>query len=164
MDKNFIGQKRKKLYTEFISKFIPQNIKTYIEPFGGSFAVSTYLDNKPDTLIYNDINHYDINIVADITHHLDYKVIFDMYDNADTVFFLDPPYFRKEKWYAGCENYTKDFHIELHDEIKKLKGKVILSYEKHKFILDLYKDFNVYEYDGTNYLFKKEMIITNFYI
>lgn len=87
-----------------------------------------------------------------------------MYDNADTVFYLDPPYLLKEKWYVGCENYTKDFHIELHDEIKKLKGKVILSYEKHKFILDLYKDFNVYEYDGTNYLFKKEMIITNFYI
>lgn len=32
----FIGQKRKQLYTEFISKHFPEKIKTYVEPFGVS--------------------------------------------------------------------------------------------------------------------------------
>jgi len=158
------GFKRKQLYDEFISKFIPENINRYVEPFAGSFAVGTYIlyDKPPKLLIYNDINKYNIDILADAIHHLDYKEIFKMYDSEDTVFYLDPPYYQKEQAYVGCENYTKDFHIELHNEIKKLKGKVIMSYEDRRFIMDLYKDFNIHTYKGDNRIFKYEIIITNF--
>jgi DNA adenine methylase len=157
-----LGQKRKRFYDEFISKFMPQNIKIHVEPFGGSFIVSTYLNQRPDTLIYNDINVYDINIIADKIHKLDYTDIFRMYDSIDTVFYLDPPYYLKEKWYDNCEHYTKDFHIELKNEIGKLKGKIILSYEKQPFILNLYNGYHIHEYDGNCRTFNKELIITNF--
>lgn len=164
---NFIGGKRLKLYNEFISKFIPKNIETYVEPFAGSFAVACYiveerLNNSPKKFIYNDINDYDFTVYADKVHHLDYKEIFKMYDNTDTVFYCDPPYYKKEFLYNGCKDYTKQFHIELHDELKKLNGKIVLSYEENRFILDLYKDFNIHRYDGNTQIFRKELIITNF--
>jgi site-specific DNA-adenine methylase len=158
----FIGKKTKNIYTEFISKYIQKNISIYVEPFGGSFAISTYLENKPDLMIYNDINTYDININADHIHHLDYKDIFDMYDSPDAVFYIDPPYFLKEFYYDGCENYTKDFHVELKEKINNLKGKVIISYESKSFILKLYSDYNIYRYNGTDPILKNEIIITNF--
>lgn len=160
----FIGQKRKQYYTEFISKFLPKNIKTYVEPFGGSFAVACYIieediENSPERFIYNDINRYDMNIYADKVHHLDYKEIFKMYDSEDTIFYLDPPYYKKEHLYDGCENFN---HEELRDEIKKLKGKVVLSYEDKPYIRKLYKDLNIHLYDGERFNFRYELIITNF--
>jgi len=164
----FLGQKRKKLYQEFISKYIPDNIEVYVEPFAGSFSVAHYLLNErfseyydilPKKYIYNDINNYNINILADEIHHLDYKEIFKLYDSEQTFFYLDPPYYKKEFIYDGCENYTKDFHIELKNEIEKLKGNFALSYEDNTFIRELYSNFNINLYPGTNKLFKKELII-----
>ena len=162
----FLGQKQQKLYDEFISKFIPINIETYIEPFGGSFALSNYIyhdtiEHSREVIIYNDMNKYDIDIVADEILHLDYKEIFKMYDSETAVFYLDPPYYKKEFLYDGCENYTEKFHTELHDEIKKLKGKIVLSYNNIMFIKKLYSDFNIHIYPGTNAIFRNEMIITN---
>lgn len=162
----FFGQKRKKLYTEFISEHIPDNIKIYVEPFAGTFSIACYLfeerqnnGTEPKKIIYNDINKYDFTIFADKVHHLDYKEIFDLYDSEDTFFYLDPPYYKKEFLYDGCEGYTKQFHIELRDNIKKLKGKFLLSYNNDKFITDLYKDFNIIYYTGKNKLFEKEILI-----
>jgi len=163
------GQKRKDLYKDFISKYIPDDIKIYVEPFAGSFSVACYiieerLEHSPNKIIYNDINDYRLTIYADKVHHLDYKEIFKMYDSENTFFYLDPPYYKKEFLYKGCEDYLNDFHIELHDEIKKLKGNIALSYEDCKFIRELYKDFNIYKYNSNNKsydrLFERELIIT----
>lgn len=163
MKTQILGQKRKRLYTEFISKFIPKNIKTFIEPFSGSFAVATYLFedriNENMKFIYNDINYYNLTIYADKIHHLDYKEIFKMYDSVDSVFYCDPPYVSFEHLYDNCQNFN---HEELRDEILKLKGKVIISYREHKIISKLYKDFNIHKYNGDNFIFRNEIIITNF--
>jgi len=161
----FYGQKQNKLYKEFISQYIPDNIEIYVEPFAGSFSVAYFLiedrlTHSPKTLIYNDINNYNLTIYADKVHHLDYKEIFNLYDSETTFFYLDPPYYKKEFLYKGCENYLKEFHIELHNEIQKLKGKIVLSYEDCTFIRGLYKDFNINHYKGTNRIFKNELIIT----
>lgn len=163
----FLGQKRKKLFKEFISQYIPNNIKLYVEPFAGSFSVANYLikeriknGTEPKKIIYNDINDYNIIIYADKVHHLDYTKIFELYDSEDTFFYLDPPYYNKEYIYDNCENLTKQFHIELMNNIKKLKGNFLLSYNNEKFITDLYKDFNIIYYTGDTKIFKKEILIT----
>jgi len=160
----FLGQKRKKLYTEFISEHIPDNILVYVEPFAGSFSVALYLleereENAPGKFIYNDINKYDTIIYADKIHHLDYSEIFEMYDSENTFFYMDPPYYRKEFIYDGCGDYTKQFHIDLRDNIKNLKGQFLLSYNNDKFITNLYKDFTIIKYNGVFKSFNSEILI-----
>jgi len=156
------GFKRKRLYNELIAQFIPINIKTYVEPFGGSFIVKSYLSSKPQKSVYNDIKTYsNLEIDADIILHKDYKEIFKDFDSIDTVFYLDPPYYGKE-FYYDLPKFDKKFHQELHDEIKKLKGKVILSYEGVNYINDLYSDMNIHTYQGDSKILKSEIVITNF--
>lgn len=152
----FFGSKKKRFYDAELINFIPKDIKIYVEPFGGSFSVAGFID-KPYLSVYNDINIYDLKIVADKIHHLDYKEIFKLYDSEDTVFFLDPPYFKLEYLYDGCEDYTKDFHIELKNEIDKLKGTVIITYNNDRFIKSLYNDYNIHLCQGRYY---SEIIIT----
>jgi len=157
-----IGQKRERLYSEFIADFFPKEFKTYVEAFGGTFAVASYLDaDRTDNdinYIYNDINQYDCDIIANEIHHLDYKEIFKKYDSIDTVFYLDPPYYNKEFYYINSENF---YHEELRNEINKLKGTVILSYENKRYIRELYKDFYIYNYGGDFEIFRNELIISN---
>ena len=154
------GYKKTQLFYEFIGKYIPQNIEVYCEPFGGEFSIFNYLSQKPKFSIYNDINTYDVKIDAHVIHHLDYKEIFKMYNEENVVWYLDPPYVRKEFLYQGCENYSEDFHVELKNEIQKLKGKVILSYEDCNFIRELYNEFNIFKYSGEKRAFRNELIIT----
>lgn len=159
----FIGKKRKIYFDQFLHRFFPKNIKIYVEPFGGSFSVSTYLKNRPTTMVYNDINYYpDIDIKADHIHYGDYIKMFNEYDSPNTVFYIDPPYYGKEYLYDGCDEYQDSYHIKLMQDILKLKGRVIISYENHPFILKLYKEFNVYKYDGERFNFRNEIVITNF--
>jgi site-specific DNA-adenine methylase len=155
-----LGYKTKELYNSFIKNFIPDNIQIYCEPFGGCFCVHSYLPKKPKLSIYNDINVYNIDINADILLHLDYKEVFNVYDSIDTVWYLDPPYYKKEFLYKNCEDYTEYFHINLKHNIDNLIGSVIISYEDNKFIKKLYKDYNIHEYSGSRIRFKNEIIIT----
>ena len=154
----FFGQKTKRFFDEELSKFFPNNIDIYVAPFAGTFSVACYLfesDKSPKKFIYNDIKDYNMTIYADKVHNLDYKEIFKMYDSENTFFYLDPPYYKKEFLY-DLET-SKDFHIELFNEINKLKGNFILSYNNDKFILNLYKDKKIYHCGDR---FKNEIIIT----
>ena len=61
----YFGGKSSSVFKEFINKQIPRDktIKTYLEPFSGSFA--TYLDDDSlnfDTVIYNDKNRHQVNL------------------------------------------------------------------------------------------------------
>ena len=61
---SYFGGKSSSAFHSFINKKIPKTgIKTYIEPFSGSFA--TYLDDdslKFETIIYNDKNRHQVNL------------------------------------------------------------------------------------------------------
>ena len=61
---SYFGGKSSSVFMELINSKIPKTgIKTYIEPFSGSFA--TYLDDsklKFDTVVYNDKNRHQVNL------------------------------------------------------------------------------------------------------
>lgn len=61
---SYFGGKSSSVFMELINSKIPKSgIKTYLEPFSGSFA--TYLDDdnlKFDTVIYNDKNRHQVNL------------------------------------------------------------------------------------------------------
>lgn len=160
---HFPGKKKEDLIRDLILPNVPDlSDYKYVEPFGGTFSVGHSLNVEPLFKIYNDILRYDFKIVADIIENSDYSQILKKYDSVNTFFYLDPPYYGKEYLY-GLENEDSDFHIELKEHLKSLKGNFLMSYEAHPFILDLYQDsnqFQIIRYSGSNRYHKKEIVIT----
>lgn len=72
---------------------------------------------------------------------LDYRDVIAKYDGKDTMFFIDPPYFGKEKHYFG--GFTKADHMELARMLHQIKGKCLVTYYGDPLILELYQDFYV---------------------
>jgi DNA adenine methylase len=156
---------------QFIEEMIVPNLpndwtsRAYIEPFGGSFAVGNYLKNRRSDLstIYNDIVVYDndVEIKADCIFHTDYSKFLDSFNLKNCFFYIDPPYFGKEDWYF-LKKDNKEFHIALFEKLKTLKASFLLSYEDCIFIRELYKDFKIITYEGSNKIFRHEILIKNF--
>tara|TARA_R110000772_G_scaffold5341_3_gene19169 strand:+ start:2607 stop:3104 length:498 start_codon:yes stop_codon:yes gene_type:complete len=156
------GRKWRRNYFEnLIEPHLPKDIKIYVEPFAGSFAIANRLEKRPIKLIYNDIKVYNgiEDLDTDSITHLDYKECIENWDSIDTVFYLDPPYFRKEDWYDGINNDEK-FHEELKETLMNVKGKWFMNYESCHFIEKLYRGFNIYDYSG-NLSHIKDILITN---
>ena len=163
-----IGSKNnRKLYRNLIEQSIPQHIDLYVEPFGGGFGLYKLI-NKPRFAIYNDIN---INSYQTISKeyenddsiyclNVDYKDIIKTFDDLDTFFYCDPPYFRK--YYYEYNFTTDEQHIELANILKNIKGKFLLSYQDRPFITDLYKDFKIDKYTGKDMHLKPEITIKNY--
>lgn len=223
---NWIGGKR--LLRPRIAELVPENIATYIEPFGGGGWVLFYRDKWANLEVYNDLDDRLVNLFKCVKYHpdelykefrwmmasrkmfketlesipqtdiqkaskflylitrsfggngrnfgtskknsgssksqnnillrieaihkrldkviienLDYKKIFETYDYQDAFFYCDPPY----SCGTGYETVsTKDFeHEKLRNNLKKLKGRFLLSYDDSPVIRKLYKGFNIVE-------------------
>lgn len=67
----------------------------------------------------------------------DFRTIIQKYDSEEVLFYVDPPYVGREKYYAG--GFTEKDHIELAELLNKVKGKVILSYYEDPLIDRLYE-------------------------
>lgn len=65
-------------------------------------------------------------------YNLDFIEIMKKYDNEDTYFYLDPPYFseddRRAGWYGVKDSFTYEVHMKLLNYIKTTKAKWCLSY------------------------------------
>ena len=102
----------------------------------------------------------------------DYKKILEENNDENNFIFIDPPYDSNFKNY-GFNDFTKENHIELAELFKKNKSKCLIIIGKTDFIVDLYKDYIVDEYEK-KYKFKlydnrigdeinnKHLIIKNF--
>lgn len=104
-----------------------------------------------------------------IIENLDYEVLLKKYDGKDTVFYLDPPYLVKGKFYGEFE-FTKEDHIKLKENLSNINGRWILSINDDEFFRELYKEFNIRE-TSVNYSSgnandgsgkRSELIISNF--
>lgn len=101
--------------------------------------------------------------------NLSYEILIKKYDNANTIFFLDPPYLCKGKFY-GENEFDKEKHIQLKNLLSTIKGKWILTVNDDEFFRELYKEFNIQDTE-VNYSSgnatggsgkRKELIITNY--
>lgn len=155
------GVKRRQLFDELILPHLPKDLQNYryVEPFGGTFAVASFLPIRPKSLIYSDITVYKFKLetTPDETYYSDYSHILRMFDKPDVIMYLDPPYVGKEDWY---DVVNENIHIELHKVVSSLKhAKIFISYEAHPLILELYKGFKIFNYPGTRENFRKEILI-----
>jgi len=215
----YLGEKTR--FADFITPYMPPNISTYVEPFGGMYGVFFSLDQtkfKDIKFVYNDVNRlnyllfnslkdpefielvrstsvnrdvyksslhklidngnekdislnwlivlccgspyevgkelykgdsefeifklkykaykYHIDRISNILN-LDYKEVINQYDSEDTFFYIDPPYYGREKYYIN-HNFTENSHNELSDTLNGIKGKFALSYYWFDGLEDLY--------------------------
>lgn len=153
------GSKNKIEFKKIVD-LLPNTIELYIEPFGGSFGLFKLLQNRVDFSIYNDADKdtYDkYKDIANKSYNKDYKEIINEFDSNNSLFYLDPPYFGKEHYYKHKFNYYE--HLELYEEIKKLKGNFILSYNDCFFIRKLYKDYKIDKIESKSIYRQNEIII-----
>lgn len=73
--------------------------------------------------------------------HLDFRAIIEKYDSPDALFYVDPPYVGREKFYAG--GFTEKDHRELAKMLNTVRGKVIVSYYDDPLINELYRGWKI---------------------
>ncbi len=102
-----------------------------------------------------------------IIENQDFQHILKTYDREDALFYLDPPYYKTEKYYTSI--FLPEDHIRLKEALEGIKGRFLLSYNDCDFTRELYKDYRIIEVDRMNNLVKekikpryKELIIKNY--
>lgn len=96
---------------------------------------------------------------------LSYEKFIGIYDTAETLFYLDPPYFGGEKDY-GSGVFSVDDYGRLKGLLETIKGRFILSINDRPEIRDIFAGFD-FEEVGLNYRISgkptaaKELIISN---
>jgi DNA adenine methylase len=73
-----------------------------------------------------------------------YEYVISRYDRVDNFFYIDPPYYGTEDYYANG-NYGRQDHEKLYEQLKTIKGKFLLSMCDVPLYRELYKDYNIKE-------------------
>lgn len=138
-------------------------------PYGGRSYNSKYMTSKIEQMKSNDVSSY---FKYTSIYNLDFEDFLNLFNfNENDFIFLDPPYDSEFSTYDN-NSFDRDEQIRLYNCIKNIKAKWMLIIKKTDFIYDLYKEFNIYEYNK-NYLvsFKnrntknvKHLVITNYEI
>lgn len=74
----------------------------------------------------------------------DFRKIIPKYDGEDVLFYVDPPYINREKYYALTDDDRRDpenLHRDLANLLNGVKGKVILSYYADPLLDELYQNW-----------------------
>ena len=106
------------------------------------------------TCNYEDLKNKDYETLLKRTDIIQgsFEKVFEEYNNENNFVFLDPPYDSEFTDYGYC-NFGKEEHIKLAECFKNTKNKCLMIIGKTNFIVELYKDYIVEEYDK-NYKFK----------
>lgn len=103
-----------------------------------------------------------------VVENQDFETLVRHYDRSDAFFYLDPPYFSTEDMYAV--EFGWDDHVRLHDTLKNINGKFLLSYNDCPEIRELYKGFPMLDFSRTHSMAQrydagkefKELLIGNY--
>jgi DNA adenine methylase len=75
----------------------------------------------------------------------DYLEVMKQYDSPETFFFLDPPYPNEWTGPEGTKLFSKEDTQKLHDYLKTVKGKFLMTINSLKWIVDMFSDFKQYK-------------------
>ena len=102
-----------------------------------------------------------------VIENKDFESILKTYDKEDALFYLDPPYYKTEKYYP--DRFMPEDHIRLKMALERIKGKFLLSYNDCEFIRNLYSDYHIVEVERSHNLVRgeikpryKELFIKNY--
>lgn len=138
--------------------------------FGGKVAGQTFGVGPRGSAAFNlttvepllaDIHH---RLTGTTIENLDWLAFIDRYDRAETLFYLDPPYWGSEGDY-GKHLFGRDQFALMADRLGKLKGRFILSINNVPEIRELFSGFAIepvelsYSVAGGKGVPAKELII-----
>jgi DNA adenine methylase len=121
-----------------------------------SFNYTTHVTNK-NTLAFKNKKRKLLNVARRFKNveirNRDFEHIIETYDNHDTLFYIDPPYYGKEDYYnhSAGELFNIDDHKRLRDTLEDIKGKALVSYYGTPEIMELYKDWQHDIYRATRH-------------
>lgn len=99
-----------------------------------------------------------------VIENRDFDKLIQSYDRSSTLFYLDPPYYKTERYYQG--GFKTEDHKRLREALRNIRGKFILSYNDCLEIRELYQGYEIIEVDRNNNLATgkryKELIIKNY--
>lgn len=99
-----------------------------------------------------------------VIENRDFDKLIQSYDRSSTLFYLDPPYYKTERYYQG--GFKREDHKRLREALRNIRGKFILSYNDCPEIRELYQGYEIIEVDRNNNLATgkryKELIIKNY--
>lgn len=76
------------------------------------------------------------NRITDV-NSMDFAELMDEYDDKKSFFYLDPPYYSREKYYNN-HDFNIDDHLRLSQYLKNIEGKFALSYYPFDGLEDMY--------------------------
>jgi DNA adenine methylase len=94
----------------------------------------------------------------DKIHNYDYQKIIEMYDSESTFFYVDPPYFGKEKYYIN-HDFDEKSHYELSNLLQNIKGRFLLSYYYFDRIEEIYSGCR---FESKKTIMGTELLIMNY--
>ena len=104
----------------------------------------SYNEGTANVELFDRLRHWKNDNIT--VSHCDYKQAIEKHEG--TFMYFDPPYVDKEQCYGWCLDKTPKFdHVKFKDDIAKLNNRWILSYLKHDLIMELYKDYEIIEYE-----------------
>lgn len=96
----------------------------------------------------------------------DFREIIRVYDSPNTLFYVDPPYIGRERYYAG--NFTEKDHRDLAYMLNHIQGKAVVSYYDDPLLLELYPNWRRETYQAARQVVNgknntaQELILLNF--
>ncbi len=149
------------LYDKFVHEPLPADpieraarwfykLRQKIIPTNGAASGFRYGKIKNSAIDYKNAVHrldaFERRMSSVLLECLDFREVISRYDSGSTLFFIDPPYYGKEKYYFG--GFNKFLHMELARMLHQIQGKCLVTYYGDPFILDLYRDFHVRTIDA----------------
>jgi DNA adenine methylase len=107
----------------------------------GSFGYSRLV--RPRYSMLNDFLKWSERLDRVYIENLDFERVIEKYDGEGTVFFVDPPYPGRERYYKG--GFEPTDHLRLRDVLFSVAGSWLLTYADAPKTRELYGRFNVVE-------------------
>lgn len=91
--------------------------------------------------IVDDLEVFSERLKTTIIEQLDFEKLIPLYDRNETLFYVDPPYYGVQDYYAA--QFQESDHLRLRNVLENIKGKFILTYNDCPFIRGLYQNYQI---------------------
>lgn len=150
----------------------PTNLKDqfektlYMNKNSWASNMKSYAPKGEGTTIKNKFPYYQMRLQDVNVHSQNFLDVIKKYDSPTTFNYLDPPYYEVSK---DCYNHESLTPKDIHDAVKDIKGKFLLSYNNHPEVKKEFQNYNIKKAQTTYVLQgqadakpKTELLISNY--